>query len=142
MAANKNFNVIVLEDNVFYNNLLTRHLTNYLEDLMGGKFCRFEIRSYTSPIDCLRNLKPDTDVVFVDFYLGDNRNALEVIEKIKLKCRQCTVIVMSQVANAKTSFQTMKSGASDFILKDRFALLRSCLLVEGIVSERLHPRLY
>jgi DNA-binding NtrC family response regulator len=99
----------------------------------------FDIQSYTNVNDCMRNLNSDTDIAFVDYYLSDSKNALDILKKIKQKCDHCKVIVISQVKNIKTSLQTIKEGASDFICKDRFALTRSCYIVEHIINERMNP---
>jgi DNA-binding NtrC family response regulator len=141
MKPQHHFKIVVLEDSDFYNNLLTRQLENYTGALAVDKDCTFDIQSYTNVNDCMRNLSPETDIAFVDYYLSDNKNALDILKKIKQKCQDCKVVIISQVKNIKTSLQTLKEGASDFITKDRFALTKSCYLVEDLVNQRLQPGL-
>jgi DNA-binding NtrC family response regulator len=83
----------------------------------------------------VRNLKPDTDVAILDYYLGDS-NGLDMLKVIKSKAPGCRVVIISQVKNMKTSFETLNEGAFTFIYKDRDALLQSCHLVEDIINER------
>ncbi len=136
MKNQNHFNVIVLEDNNFYNNILTRLLQNYTEYIAMEKHFSFEIQSYTNASDCIRNLKPETDIAFLDYYLPES-NALEVMKKIRKRCNDCKIIILSQIKNAKTSLQSLSEGASDFINKDRNCLARCCYILEEIISQRL-----
>ncbi|MES2567764.1 MAG: response regulator [Bacteroidota bacterium] len=138
METNAEFKIVVLEDNDFYNSLLTRQLQNYTDEISHDKGYKFDISSYTNANDCLKNIKPDTDIAFVDYYLGDN-NGLEVLKVIKHKSPNCKVVVLSRDDNMKTSVQTLSEGAYTFIYKDRDALIESCYLVDEIIKERLHP---
>jgi len=131
----KQFKIIVLEDNEFYNNILTRQVKNYTEKLALAKGYSFNIDSYTNAKDCLRNLKADTDIAIVDYYLGQSINALDILKEIKNKCEHCKVIIISQYKNLKTYYQTLNEGAYHFIFKDRDALSRSCIIIEDIVNE-------
>ncbi len=136
MKTQNHFNVVVLEDNNFYNNILTRQLQNYTESIALEKHFSFDIQSYTSANDCIRNLKAETDIAFVDYYLNES-NAIEVMRKIQKRCDDCKIIIISQIKNIKTSLQTLSEGASDFISKDRNALARCCYILEEIINQRL-----
>lgn len=139
MKTQNHFNVIVLEDSDFYNNVLTQQLKNYTDAIAFDKNFSFDIQSYTNANDCLRNLKPETDIAFLDYYLSDSINALDVMKKIRQKCTHCKIIILSQIRNIKTSLQTINEGASDFISKDRFALARCCYILEEVINEKLEP---
>lgn len=139
METNNQFKIVVLEDNDFYNQLLTRQLENYTSEIAKDKGYIFDISSYTNATDFLKNLKTDTDIAFVDYYLGDNKNGLEVLKIVKQKCPDCKVVVISRENNLKTSFQTLNEGAYTFIYKDQGALIESCVLVEEIIKDRLNP---
>jgi DNA-binding NtrC family response regulator len=138
MKAHHHFKIVVLEDSEFYNNILSRKLDNYISSIASDKNYSFEIQSYTNSNDCLHNLNPDTDIAFVDYYLGDSKNALYILKKIKQKCHNCKVVVISQSKNEMTSLQTISEGAVDFISKDHDALARSCYIAEDIINERLN----
>lgn len=133
----KQFKIVVLEDNEFYNNLLTKQLKNYTEEMALDKDCSFEIESYTNANDCLRNFKSDTDIAIIDYYLGESKNGSDILKAIKEKCSTCKVIVISQFQNIKTYYQTLNEGAYHFIFKDRDALAKSCIVIEDIVNEEL-----
>lgn len=131
------FRIVIVEDNEFYNHLLTRQLQNYTDAIAEDKGYVFDIQSYTNASDCLRNMKEDTDVALVDYYLGDSTNGLEIMKQIKEKSPGCRVVIISQVKNMKTSFETLNEGAFTFIYKDRDALLEACHLIEDVLNERI-----
>jgi len=137
MKSPRTFKIIVLEDSDFYNNLLTRQLQNYISEMAIDKGFDFDIQSYTNVNDCLRNLRPDTDIAIVDYYLNDSKNALDILKVIKEKCDDCKVLIISKSRNIKTSDETITEGASHFIYKDQYALAQSCVIVEEIINERL-----
>ncbi len=137
LKEQKTFRILVLEDSDFFNKMLTRQLEHYTTILGMEKNCKFEIVSYTSATDCLRNLKNDTDIAFVDYYLGDGINGADVVQEIKERCWDCKIIVMSQVKNLKTTSISLAEGAIDFIFKDSNALPKSCFILEDIVNSSL-----
>ena len=138
MKTQNHFKIVVLEDSEFYNNILSKKLQNYIKPISQDKEYSFDIQSYTNLNDCLYNLQSDTDIAFVDFYLGDSKNALYVLKKIKQKCSDCKVVVISQSRNSITELQSISEGAVDFISKDNDALMRSCYIAEDIINERLN----
>jgi DNA-binding NtrC family response regulator len=133
----KIFRIVVVEDSEFFNMVLTKQLENYVEGLALERNCKFEIQSFTSASDCMRNMDEETDIAFVDFYLGNGITAVDILEKFKQKCKDCKVIVISQVRNMKTSIMTLAKGALDFIFKDLNALAKACFLVEELVNQKL-----
>jgi DNA-binding NtrC family response regulator len=136
----KIFRILVLEDNEIFNDLLSKQLEQYTSSLAMHKSCLFDIQSFTSSSDCLRNLKNDTDIAFVDYYLENGVTGSDILKKIKEKCWDCKVIIISRVKSSKTSITAISEGAMDFIFKDINALPKSCFIVEDIVDSRLaHP---
>jgi len=131
----RQFKIVVLEDNEFYNTMLTRQLKKFTDELGIERGYDFEIDSYTNAHDCIRNLKSETDIAILDYYLGESMNALEILQKIKEKCSHCKVIIISQFRNIKTYYQTLNQGAYHFIFKDGNALSNSCMVVGDIVKE-------
>jgi len=131
------FKIVVVEDNSFYNNVLTRQLKNYTDAIAQDKDVEFEIQSYTSAADFVRNLKEDIDVVFLDYYLGNGVNGLYIIKQIKKLCKDCKIIIISQSQSLNAGVLTLNEGAHDYIYKDKNALSKSCLIMEEIVNEKL-----
>ena len=139
MKKLRQFKIVVLEDNEFYNTILTRQLKNYTDELESDKHCTFDIESYTNAGDCIRNLKPDTDIAIIDYYLGESKNAMDMLKVIRQKCSNCKVVIISQFKNIKTYYETLNNGAYHFIFKDKQALAKSCYVIEDIINEGLRP---
>lgn len=135
----KLFKIVVLEDSEFFNNILTKTLKNHAEALEAEKGYQCEIESYTNANDCLRNLKKDTDIAIIDYYLGQSMNAKDILKVIKEKCLDCKVIIISQFKNIKTYYETLNEGAYHFIYKDRNALINSCNTIEDIINDDPDP---
>jgi len=139
MKLKNQFKIVILEDNEFYNNILTRQIKNYTDELSKDRGYVFEIDSYTNAKDCLKNLKQDTDIAIIDYYLGESKNALDILKTVKEKCIDCKVIIISQFKNVKTYIQTLNEGAYHFIIKDQNALTKSCVVIEDIINDQLRP---
>lgn len=127
----------MLEDSSFYNNILTRQLERYTKAIGEDKNVEFQIQGYTSPTDFLRNMKEDIDIAFVDYYLGNGVTGAQILKQVRKIAKNCKVIIISQSESVKASLLTLKEGAKDFIHKDRDALLKSCLIVEEVLNEKL-----
>lgn len=135
----KTFRIVVLEDSEFFNDLLTKQLEQYTGMLAMERNCLFEIHSYTSPADFIRNLKNDTDIAFVDYYLGNGVTGLDILKKIRQKCWDCKVVILSQARNIKTAAISRSVGVTDFIFKDVNALPRSCFIIDDLAQVGIAP---
>ena len=133
----KTVKIVVIEDNEFFNQLLTMRLKNYIYPIADDQHFHLQVNSYTNPKDALRNMQEDTDIVFLDYYLGDSMTGTEIMKKIKKMSNACNVIIISQVKSLQTSLVTLLEGASEFILKDKNAITRSCYVAEEMIYKRL-----
>lgn len=137
MLSKNKIKVAIVDDNQFYNQLLAVRLKNYIYPIAEDKNFDLEIQSFIDPYECLRKLDPDTDIVFLDYYLGPLVNASILMKKIKKQCDTCNIIIISQVKSLQTSLVTLLDGASEFILKDKYAFIRSCYVAEEMIYNRL-----
>lgn len=133
MEKRRDFKIALLEDNHFYNAMLTAKLKGYTGEIADHTGIDFQILSYTNPHDFIANIPDDTNVAIVDYYLGDSLNGIDVLNQTAWKCRNCKVVIISKTNNFKTSLVTLLEGASGFILKDRNALSNTCIAVEDIM---------
>lgn len=132
-----NFKIVVLEDDDFFNKLLSHYLKTHLDNsgLING--FTVSINSYTSFNDCSVNLQPNVDILLTDYYLSDGYNAKKMIDKVKNRGIDCKIIVMSREQNLKTAIVPLLEGASEFIKKNN-DVLQNCLYVsEAIVLDKL-----
>lgn len=131
------FKIVIVEDDDFYNKLLTKSIKHYLDQIALIKGFTFELHSYLTFKDCVRNLDPDTDIMITDYYLNDGYNALDLLDSVKRKAYLCKVVVLSQIQSINTAICTLLEGASEFIYKDKRAPEKSSYVIEDIISHRL-----
>jgi response regulator RpfG family c-di-GMP phosphodiesterase len=133
MKAKKTIKIMVMEDNELYNSLLTRKLKLYTDSLTLETNLKFEINSYVSLPECLRSLKEDIDIIFMDYYLVKNITALDVYKKVKEVCKNCKLFIISRTNDTTIIREALLKGVDEFIFKDKYALAYSCYLVKRVV---------
>lgn len=134
------YKIIVLDDNAFYNKILTKRIKSYAEMLTIAfeKNFEFDIQSYTSAQECINDLQADTDIVFMDYFLDNKITAFDLLTAAQKKCKDCKFVIISQTKKIGAILQLYAADASEieFICKDEDALSKSCMVVNDIVSER------
>lgn len=127
MQNTKNPLIFVVEDNHIYNKLVVSYLKT-------NKYTNVE--SYLTGEDALKNMHKNPDVVIQD-YLLEGMTGIEVLIKAKKIAPHVEFIFLSGNDNIDIAINSMKYGASNYIVKDQQALPK---LVEkirqlGTVSE-------
>ncbi len=138
-TKNKTIKIVVLDDNSFYNKLLAKQIDEYTERMKSdNKDYNFEIEAYAHADDFLRNLKKDTNIAFVDYFLGQGITGREIIAEIEKRCDNCKIIIVSKSREAQKVVDTVSRGATAFIYKDKYALKRACFFVDHIANNQLN----
>lgn len=140
MTTKPHIKIMILEDNDFYNKLITKYLKTYLEQISLIKGFTFEISSFTTFDDCSRNLKPDIDIIISDYYLNDGYSVMDLLELIKKQERTTNVIVISKSRDLKNSIGSLSEGADEYVYKDNEALRKSAYIVEEMIIQNLNKR--
>lgn len=136
-AERKTIRIAVVEDNEYYNHLLTTGLRVHIASLTHLSNINFEINSYTNAHEALLNVVKNTDIVFMDYYLGDMFTGLDILRRIKKNNPSCKVVILSQVKNLQTSLIPLLEGASDFVFKDSFAITKTCQTATQLIDQKL-----
>ena len=124
-----------MEDNEMYNALLTKKIQLYTDSLSLDTNYVFEIFSYISLGDCIRNLREDIDIIFLDYFLVKNITALDIFKKLKETCKRCKIFIISRTQDAEIIRKALEAGVDDFIFKDKNALAYSCYLIKKTVYD-------
>jgi DNA-binding NtrC family response regulator len=103
--------IFIVEDNSIYNKLIASHLRS-------NNFLRIE--SFLSGEECLKNLHKKPDIVIQD-YLLNGINGLEVLKETKKKNPKTEFIFISGQDNIDVAVDTIRHGASDYLVKNQFA---------------------
>ncbi|MBC7696486.1 MAG: response regulator [Burkholderiales bacterium] len=134
------FKIVILEDNDFYNKLMSRYIKTHIARCALLKRFTFELASFTTYSDCARNFQNDVNIILTDYFLNDGYSALSILELVKKRGVDCKVIVLSQIQNITTSICTLLEGAYEFIPKNRSALEKSGHMIEDIIGQSLHKK--
>lgn len=131
------FKIVVLEDDDFYNKLLSRYLKTALSELGIVKGFGLEVKSYTSLVDCTLNFDNDTILMFTDYYLKDRQSASNIIDFVNSRPSACKIVVISQIQNLQTEFSSLLKGAIDFIKKDKQTFYQCRDIAESVITEKM-----
>ncbi len=134
------FKIVILEDNDFYNKLMSKYIKTYIARCALLKRFTFELASFTTYTDCARNFHNDVNIILTDYFLNDGYSALSILELVKKRGIDCKVIVLSQIQDITTSICTLLEGAYEFIPKNKAALEKSGHMIEDIISQSLQSK--
>jgi hypothetical protein len=132
-------NVIVIEDNEYYNNLISNAIKQRVTALLfKGKY-QLVLRSVTDANDYLSKLKSEEldckdTILFVDYYLGNGINASHIISLLKEHDCDPMVVLLSQ---SKEVREKSKEFHFDyFVEKDNLAPALCSLYLKQFIENR------
>ncbi|HEY1038215.1 MAG TPA: response regulator [Bacteroidia bacterium] len=140
MELKPHFKIMIVEDNDFYNKLLTRHIQNYISPIAVSQGFTFELFCYTTFKDFSLNLNDEIDFILCDYFLNDGYTAINLLELVNKLIKRVRVIVISKSQDIKTSIRTLLKGAVEFLAKDRETLKKSGHILEEMIYELLEKR--
>lgn len=120
----KTIKVLVIEDNEYYNNLLSNSIQQSVSSiLLKGQF-RLYLRSIINAGDFLKYVGSDTAeydncIAFVDYNLGNGLTAEPIIKKLKEINRDTVIVLISQSKSAKEESRNLQYDY--FVVKDNLA---------------------
>ena len=132
-------NILVIEDNEYYNNLLSNAIKQRVNALLfKGKY-QLVLRSVTDANDYVSKIKSGeldckNTIVFVDYYLGNGINASHIISVLKEHDCDPTVILMSQSKEVKEKANEFHFDY--FVEKDNLAPALCSLYLKQYIENR------
>ncbi len=88
--------------------------------------CRegFEVKSYFSGEECIKNLALNPRLIVLDYYLGDaegnSMSGLDTLEKINEMNDNIPVVILSREKDKDTIEEFIKLGARKYVVKDDY----------------------
>jgi DNA-binding NtrC family response regulator len=131
------FKIVILEDNDFYNKLMSKYLKNHIAHYALLRGFTFDLISFTSYSDCVRNFSNDINIIVTDYYLSEGYCALHILDLVRKRSSNCKVVVLSQIQNITTSIYTLLEGAYEFIPKNKAVFEKSGHVIEDIINLNL-----
>jgi DNA-binding NtrC family response regulator len=104
----ESFKIFVVEDDVFYGQLLKRHLALNPDN---------EVIHFENGRDCLQNMHLKPSMISLDYRLPDI-SGMEVLKKLSEDYSHVPVIVVSGQEDISTAVNLLKKGAYDYYIKD------------------------
>lgn len=137
----KTINVMVVEDDEYFNMLLGNTLKNCTITDHKRRSYRFRFHSFLNADECVRRIRSldlanDDLIAFVDYYLGDGINGTHIIKILKDLTFNCTSVLLSQSKGVKE--KTYPGLYDYFILKDKSAPALCCLFLEQYLDNKIY----
>jgi CheY-like chemotaxis protein len=135
----KTINVLVIEDNEYYNSLLSKTLqkSNPSSDLRG-KY-RMVLHSFTDSLECIRKIRSgelmqNDTIAFVDYYMGNGINGAHIIKLLKEQNNGTIAVLLSQ---SKAVEEKCNLNHPDYIvMKDTSAPALCRLYLEQFIENK------
>ena len=104
----ENFTIFVVEDDKFYGQLLTFHLTLNPD---------YNVELYTTGSEVLKNLHKNPAIITIDYSLPDMKGDY-LMKKIHETNPETAIIIISGQEDVATAVKLLKEGAWEYITKD------------------------
>ncbi len=120
----KKINVLVVEDNIYYNILLSNALQQSIHFVKKEVKYQLVLQSFVDARMCMQKLESDefrkNDIIaFVDYYVGDGITGSSIINKLKNQNSHTQAILLSQSKEVKEEGEP--NNHDYFVVKDTFA---------------------
>jgi hypothetical protein len=146
LPMKKSINVLLMEDNKYYNDLLSKALKSSTRFLRSSVEFNLEFYSFTDHRKCIRKIRSgalnrhDT-IAFVDYYLGKGVNGDHIIKILKEANRDATAILISQ--SRAVEGKSRVNHHDYFVVKDATAPALCLLHLEQFIENKTaQPGLY
>lgn len=143
MEDKKKVNVIVVEDNKIFNSILTQALNEHISKTYEiSTNYNIKFYSFLNPEECLDALNKDkfsgSSIAFLDYYLGNNTNGIQILNCFKEKNKNIKFVVLSQsnIIAKQLSDKGELDNNSHFLKKDIYAPDICCLLMEDFMQNQ------
>jgi len=143
MSQRKTIKIVIVEDDSYYNKVLTKYVTTICNPAVYPSF-DFEIKSFSNAHDCIGELEDDTTIMILDYYLVNDEetdvlNGADVLAEVNKHCANCKVIMVSSLKNAHIATELVKQGIYEYVDKnvnsrDRIGAVLQRALSEEIVA--------
>lgn len=141
MTPKKNIKIVILEDDLFFNKSLERHVQTICNSHAYDDF-KFEISTYLNAKDCIEKLDKDTDILFLDYYLiGPEEqqilNGGDVFKRVREVCKDCKVVMVSSMKNIQTVVEMIRRGIYEFVTKNKNSNNRINDVLQQLLSDKM-----
>jgi CheY-like chemotaxis protein len=137
----KTINILVVEDNEYFNNLLLKELKQCIHNKWITADYRYIFQSYTDPVDLISRIKSNyfrdnSSIAFIDYYLGPRVNGSQIIKMLKEQTGDISIVLLSHSKSVRD--QVSSKNYDYFILKDNSATALCRLCLEQYLENKIY----
>jgi DNA-binding NtrC family response regulator len=133
MSKNNAFTVFIVDDDSKFTTMCQHYMDK-------NSVYNLDIHTFTTGEDCLAHLNLNPDVVVLDYYFDavdeGAKNGLEVLAEIKRRNPATGVVMISAQDNMDTALETVRKGATDYVIKSDTAIMFTQLTTDKILKEK------
>ena len=100
----------------------------------------FEIKTFSTGEECLKNLPQKPDIIFLDYFLNTanpkNNNGLQILDKIKSADSAIPVVILSSQEQIEVAVNCMKHNALDYIVKSEVSFIRAQKAITVLINQK------
>lgn len=138
-TGKKRVGLLILEDDVFYSNLLAKKFKNFRETPGIKDNFKIKIEQFNTPEDCLEKAKSleKNDlptIAFVDYYLGNGINGHHIIKHLVEQNEGIKIIMMSQSERVVKKMKNVKNPTFTKVLKHEHTPEICCMMLEQYIQ--------
>jgi response regulator of citrate/malate metabolism len=144
MEKRRNIKIYIVEDDKYFNQLMTKYVGAICESLQYNGF-DFEIKSFSNAHQCIEKLEGDVDFMFLDYYLNnfdepDILTGEDVISEVKTFCPDCKIVIVSELRDAKKTRELQNLGIYGYVDKNLNSSNRIGSILQEAIREKIsHP---
>lgn len=132
-------NVLVVEDNEYYNNLIFNALQQSIHFVQQKMNYRLVLHSFIDSSDCIDKIESrkfiDNDVVaFVDSNMGNGISGAQIIRKLKKENNNTLAVLLSQSSTVEE--RCIQNNYDFFVIKDTFAPALCRLFLDQFIENK------
>jgi hypothetical protein len=132
-------NVLVIEDNEYYNNLILNALQQSVHFVQARMKYQMVLHSFIDSFHCMRQIKShefiENDLIaFVDQYMGNGISGSQIIEQLKKENSNTLAVMLSQSSDI---VERNTRNIYDFcVIKDTFAPALCRLYLDQFIENK------
>lgn len=119
-------NLFIVDDN----KSMVLALKHYIQNKFGKGV---KISTFYDGESCIKEVNKSTDLVILDYFL-DGKNGLEVLKEIKEINPKTEVVMLSSNNDLDLVIESLKNGATDYVVKGPSAWKRLTKLINQVVT--------
>lgn len=132
-------NVLVIEDNEYYSNLLANAIQQSLNPFLETGNFQLVLHTFTNAAEYINKvesgkIKCDYNAIFIDYFLGEGINADFVVRALKKQSCDAMIVLLSQSREAKEKSESFNYNY--FVVKDKFAPSLCGLYLQQYIEDK------